>query len=91
MPHPGIPAGAEQDYAYVLGLYLGDGCLSAAGRTYRLRITLDTAYSEIIIGVETRRSNAKNVSVARRASVAILNEFLGPKDGSSRLSVVGRR
>lgn len=188
--------GAEQDYTYVLGLYLGDGCLSAARRTYRLRITLDTAYPGIIeqccqavgavmpgravsrvarrdravdvscysndwpellpqhgpgrkherpieltdwqralvtahpqafirglyhsdgcyvmnptrapsgrlyeydryffsntsddlrnlfcwacslIGVEARRSNARNVSVARRASVAILNEFLAPK------------
>ena len=32
-----------------------------------------------LIGVESRQSNAKNISVARRGSVAILNEFLGPK------------
>ena len=32
-----------------------------------------------LIGVESRQSNAKNISVARRESVAILNEFLGPK------------
>jgi hypothetical protein len=35
-------------YAYVLGLYLGDGCISRCGRTQRLRITLDTAYPGII-------------------------------------------
>jgi hypothetical protein len=32
-----------------------------------------------LVGVETRRVGTKNVSVARRASVARLNEFLGPK------------
>lgn len=36
------------DYAYLLGLYLGDGCISAGPRAYRLRITLDGAYPEII-------------------------------------------
>lgn len=41
-----VPAGP---YAYLLGLYLGDGCLSAVGRgVYRLRITLDKKYPGII-------------------------------------------
>jgi hypothetical protein len=41
LPHP--------DYAYLLGLYLGDGCISAHRRqVFRLRITLDTAYPGII-------------------------------------------
>ncbi|HEX6233316.1 MAG TPA: helix-turn-helix domain-containing protein [Jiangellaceae bacterium] len=31
------------------------------------------------IGVEWRRNNATNISVARRASVAILDSFIGPK------------
>ena len=31
------------------------------------------------LGVEWRRMNAKNISVARRASVARLDEFIGPK------------
>jgi hypothetical protein len=36
-------------YAYLLGLYLGDGCLSEHMRgVYRLRIVLDTAYPGII-------------------------------------------
>ena len=31
------------------------------------------------VGVEWRRMNARNISVARRASVARLDEFIGPK------------
>ncbi len=36
-------------YAYLLGLYLGDGCLSEQARNvFKLRITLDLKYPEII-------------------------------------------
>ena len=36
-------------YAYLLGLYLGDGCISAAHRgVFCMRIVLDTAYPGII-------------------------------------------
>jgi LAGLIDADG-like domain len=35
-------------YCYVLGLYLGDGCVSRNGRVWRLRIVLDTKYPGII-------------------------------------------
>ena len=38
----------KPQYAYVLGLYLGDGCISRTGRTQRLRITLDASYPVII-------------------------------------------
>jgi hypothetical protein len=45
-------SGAEvpwSTYAYLLGLYLGDGCISAHPRgVYRLRITLDLRYPGII-------------------------------------------
>ena len=41
----GLPAHA---YAYLLGLYLGDGCISRQRRTCRLRITLDNKYPLII-------------------------------------------
>src|SRR5918994_587178 len=37
-----------QAYAYLLGIYLGDGCISKHPRTYRLRITLDAMYPKII-------------------------------------------
>jgi hypothetical protein len=36
-------------YAYLLGLYLGDGCLAKDPRTYRLRIALDLGYPDIIL------------------------------------------
>jgi hypothetical protein len=36
-------------YAYLLGIYLGDGCISAGRRNvWRLRIALDAAYPHII-------------------------------------------
>ena len=42
-------AGLPRDYVYLLGLYLGDGCISPHARgVYRLRITLDTRYPGII-------------------------------------------
>lgn len=38
-----------QSYAYLLGLYLGDGCISHTHRgVYFIRITLDSAYPEIV-------------------------------------------
>jgi hypothetical protein len=37
------------DYCYLLGLYLGDGCISAGPRrVYRLRVNLDLAYPSIV-------------------------------------------
>jgi hypothetical protein len=52
----GAPCGVAHDfslipaeaYCYVLGLYLGDGCISRHRRVWRLRITLDTKYAAII-------------------------------------------
>jgi hypothetical protein len=35
-------------YAYLLGMYLGDGCISRHPRAYRLRITLDSRYPGLI-------------------------------------------
>jgi hypothetical protein len=35
-------------YAYLLGIYLGDGCISRGGRVWRMRITLDSRYPNII-------------------------------------------
>lgn len=37
------------EYAYLLGIYLGDGCISPHPRgVFRLRVTLDAAYPQII-------------------------------------------
>ena len=37
-----------KDYVELLGLYLGDGCISASARTARLRLACDAKYPEII-------------------------------------------
>jgi hypothetical protein len=37
-------------YAHLLGLYLGDGCISKLTRTFSLRITLDARYPGIVAG-----------------------------------------
>lgn len=44
----------EEAYAYLLGAYLGDGCLSAHPRgVYRLRIACDLKYPDIINEIAT--------------------------------------
>ena len=35
-------------YSYLLGMYLGDGCVSATHRTYQLVVACDAAYPQII-------------------------------------------
>lgn len=35
-------------YGYLLGIYLGDGCISRDGRPWRLRITLDSRYPRVV-------------------------------------------
>ena len=37
-----------EDYAYVLGMYLGDGCLGGPKPGIQLRITLDASYPGVI-------------------------------------------
>ena len=39
---------SDGDYAELLGLYLGDGCISRMGRTYALRISFDARHPQII-------------------------------------------
>ena len=43
-----IEPGKRWNYAYLLGVYLGDGCLSHTGWTWQLRVVLDSAYPRII-------------------------------------------
>lgn len=45
---PERPPPPPDAYAYLLGLYLGDGCISENGRTFSLRVFLDAAYPGII-------------------------------------------
>ncbi|MEA2448824.1 MAG: hypothetical protein QOG63_756 [Thermoleophilaceae bacterium] len=46
---PDLAALPTLEYAYLFGLYLGDGCLTACPRdVYKLRIALDSKYPRII-------------------------------------------
>lgn len=57
------------EYAYLLGLYLGDGCLSTPGRQVWLSIAMDSAYPGIVAECRQaisavlphRRSNTRQV------------------------------
>jgi hypothetical protein len=40
------------DYAELLGVYLGDGCVSSAGRAERLRISLDARHPFVVDDIE---------------------------------------
>jgi hypothetical protein len=44
-PLDALPSGA---YAYLLGMYLGDGCLSLTRGVWRLRVVLDARYAGIV-------------------------------------------
>jgi hypothetical protein len=46
-----IRAGSSE-YAELLGLYLGDGCIATAGRVQRLRLSLDARYSTVLHEIE---------------------------------------
>lgn len=53
-------------YAYLLGLYLGDGCISACHRgVFKLRVSLDTKYPGIIAAC---RANIETLVVDRPLS-----------------------
>jgi len=72
------------EYAHLLGLYLGDGCISAGPRAvYKLRIVLDLKYPGIIerdmLGVHWTTAGNYTIYVSRKADVATLDQFIGPK------------
>src|SRR5437764_14056458 len=64
-------------YSYLLGMYLGDGCVSDSGRSYQLRISLDAIYPDIVDECVTavvlttvgRRVYVRNVKGSRVAIV----------------------
>ena len=41
------------EYAYLLGMYLGDGHIARSGRTYALRIYCDAQYAQVMAELET--------------------------------------
>ena len=67
----------EPSYAYLLGRYLCDACISYARRGYHIR-GLSCATCERV-GVRWTQSNPRNIPISHRRSVALLDEHVGPK------------
>ena len=72
--HP-FPQLTDYSYAYLLGLYLGDGCLASHPRgVFRLRISLDRAYPAIrgeCVAAMSIVMPASEVGVARHPSAQL--------------------
>lgn len=75
---------------FVRGLIHSDGCrvLNRVNNTDYPRYHFSNASTDILglfgracdrLGVDWRPNNARNLSVARRASVRLLDQFVGPK------------
>ena len=60
-------------YVYLLGLYLGDGCITRTPRTYVLRIFLNENQPHVI----AEAARAIIISIARRPDVARLDAIMG--------------
>lgn len=85
---------AREPGALLRGLIHSDGWrginkVTVKGKEYRyLRYQFSNASDDIrqifcdacdLLGIEWRRMNARNISVAKRASVALMDELVGPK------------
>jgi hypothetical protein len=80
-------------YAYLLGLYLGDGCLSLHRRgVYRLRISLDARYPRIVGACSLAMSavSGRRVGHVRAPGCTVVNAYwkhwpcLFPQHGAGR-------
>jgi len=71
---PDLSESIQPAYAYLLGLYLGDGHIVRTRRTYRLRITLDGIYPSIVAECRSaiERVVPNKVGVVRTASRAVV-------------------
>lgn len=85
-PRCGLPARpllfAPERYTYLLGLYLGDGCIAQLARTYSLRLSLDAKYPGI---VAEARAALTSCSPTGRVS----QHLAGPRRTTTVLCVYG--
>ena len=67
----------ERAYAYLLGIYLGDGHIAKAPRFYSLRVTLDRRYSGIITeccsALETVKGSGTRAYVLQREGCVVVS------------------
>lgn len=72
----------REDYVYSLGIYLGDGCIDAMPRTFRMRITLDDKYPNVIREAASRVASVlpdNRVSVIPRRLSACSDVYVHSK------------
>ena len=69
------------DYAYILGMYLGDGCVSCVGRTWQIVISLDTQYPGLIVECADalQRMSPNRVSIKRHPVANCTRVYTGWK------------
>ncbi len=88
-----MPSESESDYAYLLGLYLGDGHIAKMRRTWVLRIYLDKRQPNIIercLSAVARVNPYHKVGRQTRPSVTIVRSYgecwlsLFPQHGAGR-------
>jgi hypothetical protein len=63
---PDVDSLPQDTYSYLLGMYLGDGCLTKNGSSWTLRIVLDDAYPGIIAECEQA---VRQVALTRRVYI----------------------
>jgi hypothetical protein len=74
----------KKEYSFILGLYLGDGCITQNGRndsSYKLRIAQDNKYPKSIHDIKNKLSNffvkeAKLVDVKGCCHITIYDKYL---------------
>lgn len=64
-------------YSFILGLYLGDGCITKNKMSYRLRIVQDEKYTNSIIEIEEKMNLffEKKSSVTKQTGCTIVSIF----------------
>jgi hypothetical protein len=62
-------------YAYLFGIYLGDGCVSGHRRTFGLQVTLDADYPHLMVEVKS----------AIERSIPVLARVQRPRRGAVRI------
>jgi hypothetical protein len=80
-------------YAYLVGVYLGDGCLARAGGSWNLRISLDASYPGIVgeccSAVSALRGRQAGVCPSRRDGSVVSSNWISwpcllPQHGPGR-------
>src|SRR5258705_1982809 len=81
-PPPSSPAHLEvaqhASYSYLLGMYLGDGYIGRARRTYRLQVSLHERQEHVIARVAQAINllrPGRPVGIRRRGTVTIVNAY----------------